>query len=165
MSTRRTEMSLVVLADLKPSSPASGTIRAAVSLSEIWGDGNADNKTNAGPYYATRTLGAASNEDIDLKALTDGEGTTIDFDEVAMLLVVNPSSNDGDLTIKPSAANGWPFLAGTTPAYAIPPGGKFYVDSPQAGEGVAVGASTDNINVANGGTGSVDYTILVIGRT
>ena len=165
MSTRRTEVSLVCKADITPSSPLSGVIRALFEDTFIFGDGAGDNKVNAGPYHATRTLGAAANEDIDLKAILDPEGNATDFDEVALLVVHNPPSNDGDLTLSPSSSNGWPFLGGTTPTLAIPPGGTVMLTNPQAGEGVAVGASTDNINVANGGSASVDYTILVSGRT
>jgi len=39
------------------------------------------------------------------------------------------------------------------------------ITCPQAGEGVAIGASTDNINLANGGTGTVIAEVLFVGRT
>lgn len=165
MATRRVEFTLVTKADLDPSSPLSGAIRAAFDLAFVWGSGTADNKVNAGPYRASVSIATASNTDIDLKSVTDPEGTAIDADEFAYLSVYNPPSNDGDLTIKPSSSSGWPFLAGTTPAYAIPPGGLFLITSPQAGEGVAIGASTDNINLANGGTGTVIAEVLFVGRT
>jgi len=165
MTTRRLEFSLTIKPDLDPSAPLSGAVRGAIGDDFVWGDGATDNKINAGPYRASRTLAAASNEDLDLKTLTDPEGVAVDFDECALLMLKNPASNDGDLTIIPGSSNGWPFLGGTTPSYAIPPGGMFLITSPQAGEGVAIGASTKVINVANAGTASVTYEILISGRT
>lgn len=111
-----------------------------------------------------RTLAASTSENLDLYGgLTDGLGQTINFANIKAILIKADAGNGGNIVVGAAASN--PFLAGlagTTPSFAIPPGGVFQISNP-AGWTVT-DSSNDQLKIANSDSGaSGKYSIFIIG--
>ena len=109
-------------------------------------------------------MGAASNVDLDLRAIVDAKGDALNGAELAGLIIEVPSTADGNVTVAKSAANGAPILNGTTDGVILTPGGSLYLIFPVDG-GPALSASAKDINLANAGASSVDLTITTFQRS
>lgn len=115
----------------------------------------------------TRTLAASTSEDIDLAGvLTDAFGATITMAEVVGIIVYADPANTNNVVVG-DATSPVPLFGGTNPTVAVKPGGIFVLFAPDAAGQFTVGAgSTDDLKVANSGSGtSVTYTIVVLGRS
>ncbi len=118
-------------------------------------------------HQSIRSIAASANEDVDLRALTDGQGNTLtDLTEVVFLGIVADANNGDALHVKPSAANGWLGLhADVSDVVKLRPGAFLLLGCTGDGQ-YAVGASTKSINVANqDGSSAGSYTLIVIGRS
>lgn len=118
-------------------------------------------------YGATRTLAASANEDLDLAGvLADAFGATITMAEVVGLIVAADAANVNNVVVG-DATQPVPLFGGTNPTVAVKPGGIFVLFAPNAAGQFTVGAgATDDLKVANSGSGSsVTYTIVVLGRS
>lgn len=114
-----------------------------------------------------RTLAASATEDLDLAGvLADAFGTTVAAAEVVALLVVAAAGNTNNVVVGDATAP-VPLFAGTNPAFAVKPGGFFFVAAPNAAGLFTVGAgATDDLKIANsGGTTGVTYQIAILART
>ena len=137
---------------------ADDTISTLFDLSSGTGTDQADLK-----YFARRTLAAATSENLDLRGvLLDQFGNTLSIAKVKAIMISNPSTNDGVLTIGGAASNAW--TAMFTGTIDIPIGGCILIGGPKAGEAVTAGTA-DILKVLNNGTASVDYDILIIGTS
>lgn len=137
---------------------ADDTISALFDLSDGTGTDQADLK-----YFARRTLAAATSENLDLRGvLADQFGNTLSIAKVKAIMISNPSTNDGVLTIGGAGANPW--TAMFTGTIDIPIGGCILIGGPKAGEAVTAGTG-DILKVLNNGTASVNYDIMVIGTS
>jgi hypothetical protein len=128
--------------------------------------------TGTGEYQAdllftdTRTVTASSSEDLDLAGvLTDAFGTTLTMVEVVAVVIYADPTNTNNVVVG-AATQAVPLgFAGTTPTFAVPPGGWFAVGAPEGGWAVGAGA-TDDLKIANSGAGtSVVYTVIIVGRS
>jgi len=134
---------------------ADDTVGASFYLSNGTGAGQSDLK-----YFARRTLGAASNETLDLSGVLANQfGTTLTMAKIKAIAISNPSTNNGDLTIGGAASNAW--TAMFTGTLLVPPGGAIVFGGPGAGKAVTAGTG-DQLKVANGGSAPVNYDILII---
>jgi len=116
-------------------------------------------------FSDTRTLAASASEDLDLAGvLADALGATIAAAEVVAILIAAASGNTNDVQVTRPAANGVPIFLAAGDGLALGPGDFVLLTNRK---GVAVTAGTgDLVHVANGGAGtSVDYDIVIIGRT
>jgi hypothetical protein len=114
-----------------------------------------------------RTLAASATEDLDLAGvLTDAFGATVASAELVAILVIAADANTNNVVLG-AATNPIALFGGTTPTYAVKPGGIFLVAAPNAAGLLTVGAgSTDVLKVANSGSGtSVTYKIAVLARS
>lgn len=148
---------------LKPST-AVGDVRAddTVGVSFDLTDGTSANQADL-KYFARRTLGAGASEDLDLAGVLANQfGTTLTIAKVKAIALSNPSTNSGDITIGGASSNAW--TAMFTGTILIPPGGSIVLGGPGTGKTVTAGTG-DKLKVLNGGSGSVDYDILVIGTS
>ena len=117
-------------------------------------------------FRDVRALGT-TNEDVDLRAMTDAFGTTLTFVEVRYFEISCPSSNATVFQVKPSAANGW---AGANAPWQdasdiinVYPGCRVIFEMFADGM-YLMDATHKSINVANAGaTGS--YTIILLGTS
>lgn len=117
-------------------------------------------------FTDTRTVGASTNDDIDLAGvLASAFGATITAAEMVGLLIVNKSTTQ-TLTVG-AGSNPWiTWLIATGDGIKIPPRGVFALFSPDAAGLGAVTASTgDILRVANGSGSSADYDIAVLARS
>lgn len=124
-------------------------------------------------YYAERTIGASSNEDLDLTGtLVNNLGQTVTQARIKGLVVLagpsNPSAtrNVNNVVLGASAANQWVTLLNSTGTVTLRPDAFFMAWlGPSDTTGWAVTAGTgDQLRVANSGAGtSVTYQIYVLG--
>lgn len=118
-------------------------------------------------WTSTRTLAASATEDLDLAGvLADAFGTTVAAAELVAILVTADAANTNNVLIGDATAP-IPLFIGTNPAFAVKPGGFFFVAAPAAAGLLTVGAgATDDLKIANsGGTTGVTYTIAILART
>lgn len=117
-------------------------------------------------FSDTRTLAASATEDLDLAGvLTDALGATVSAAEVVAIYVAAAAGNANNVNVSRPGVNGFagPFLAAGD-GLALAPG-DFALLTNRNGWPV-VAASGDLITFANSGAGStVDYDVLIIGRT
>lgn len=126
-------------------------------------------------YYAERTIGASSNETLDISGgITDNVGNTFTIARVKMLLIIaEPSDpaatkNTNDVVVGAAAATQWAALLGTTGTLTLKPGAVSLhaAGIADATAWVATGGASDNLKVANGGAGtSVTYQIVIVGAS
>lgn len=116
-------------------------------------------------FSDTRTLAASASEDIDVAgALTDALGASIAAAEIVAIYIGADPGNTNDVQVTRPAANGVPAFLAAGDGVAVGPG-DFLLLTNRKGFAVAAGTG-DLIHVANGGAGSsVDYDIVIIGRT
>lgn len=117
-------------------------------------------------WSSSRTLAASANESLDLSGvLTDDFGGTLAFVSVKAIKVQADPGNTNDVVV---GAGSNPFvgpLGGTTPTFAVKPGGTAMFVAPKGGWSV-VAATGDILKVANGSSGTgVTYRITVIGTS
>lgn len=126
---------------------------------------DAVNKANI-MFADTRTLGASANENIDLAgSLADAFGATITAGEVLLIYISAAAGNTNSVQVTRPASNGFagPFLAASDGLVIKP--GEWQLLASQSGWAVTAGTG-DLLNIANsGGSTSVTYDIVVIGRT
>jgi hypothetical protein len=143
-----------------------GGTRAELDVDLLLSSGTTAGKADL-KHSSIRSVSASSNEDIDLRALTDGQGNTLTgLTEVVVLAIVADAGNGGALHVKPSASNGWlGVLADASDVLKVQPG-AFVVLGCSADGAYPVGASTKSINVANQDSGAAaSYQLIVIGRS
>ena len=106
------------------------------------------------------------NTDIDLSgSLTDDLGQSVVFTAIKGIYVRAGDSNPGILSIGPAAANGFvgPF-SGTTPAIALPAGGRFCVARFDAAGWAVTAGTGDLLRIASAaGAGTYTYDLVVVG--
>lgn len=120
-------------------------------------------------YVATRTIGASSNEDLDLAGvLLDEFGAAITFARVKALFIQAAAANANNVVVGAAAATQWATLFNATGTTTLRPGaGALWFAGSADATGYVVGAGTsDFLRVANGGAGtSVTYDIVIIGAS
>jgi hypothetical protein len=144
----------------------------AMSLVQAFSDGTSANKFDR-LYMAERTVGASSNDDIDLAGvLTDIFGATIAAAELVGIVLINDpksgNNNASNLTLgggSNPATSG--FLGGTTPTIGpIKPGGCLVLMNPDAtGLGTITAGTGDILRIANGAGGGNTYQIALLMRS
>lgn len=143
-----------------------GGTKAELDVDWLLSSGTSANQADQ-KHQSIRSINASSNEDVDLRALTDGQGNTLSgLAEVVFLAIVADANNGGALHVKPSASNGWlGLLADATDVVKVQPGAFVLLGCTADGK-YTVGASTKSINVANQDSGAAaSYTLIVIGRS
>lgn len=117
-------------------------------------------------FTDTRTLTASSSENLDLAGtLTDVFGTTLTFVEVVAIYVKAAAGNTNNVVVGGAASNGFATPFGdATDTVKVAPGGVFLLTN-DAGFGVTAGTG-DILKIANGGgSTSVTYDIVIVGRS
>ena len=145
-----------------------GTPRAPALVEFLQGfSPGTDAITKANILFAdTRTLVASATENLDiLGALTDALGSTVSAAEVTAIWIEAADTNTNSVVAFGAASNAFNGpLSGTTPKVTLQPGNGMLFVCKQGWAGTA--GTGDIILVANSGSGtSVDYTIVLIGRT
>lgn len=114
-----------------------------------------------------RTVGASSNDDIDLAGvLADAYGSTITAVEMVALVIVADSANGNSLSIG-GGSNPWisSWIA-TGDGVKVPPNGMFVIAGYDAsGLGAVVAATGDILRIANAGGASCKYKIIILARS
>jgi hypothetical protein len=117
-------------------------------------------------FSDTRTIAASGSENLDLAGvLSSALGQTITAAEITAIMVTADAANTNDVVLFGAASN--PFngpLSGTTPKLTLGPGDVALITNRK---GWTVTAGTGDILLAanSAGSSSVDYSIVVIGRT
>lgn len=117
-------------------------------------------------FTDTRTLTASSSENLDLAGtLTDVFGTTLTFVEVVAIYVKAAAGNTNNVVVGGAASNGFATPFGdASDTVKVAPGGVFLLTN-DAGFGVTAGTG-DILKIANGGgSTSVTYDIVIVGRS
>jgi len=162
MSTTTT-LSLTVRARTGLTAPYSGHGVAESAYSAEWTSGTGSNQADLAGTVV-QAVGASSNVDLDLRAITDAKGDALNGAELAALIIEVPSTAVGNVKVSRSASNGAPILDGATDGIVLTPGGSLHLIFPADG-GPALSASAKDINLANAGASSVDLTITTIQRS
>jgi len=118
-------------------------------------------------FFDERTVGAASNDDIDLAgALIDAYGATITFAEIAAILIVASASNANLLSIG-GGSNPWiTWLIATGDGVKVPPGGVFLLAGPDGtGLGAVTAGTGDILRIGNAGGAPCTFKIAILGRS
>lgn len=116
-------------------------------------------------YGNARAVTSGTPDTIDLTTtLIAVDGTTCNFADILLLMVFNHSNSGGNLTLGPSASNGWThLLSGTSPLLTWLPGEG---GVPVFGF-VAVGPTVDSTHKSidfNATAGTCTYDLLVLGH-
>lgn len=128
--------------------------------------------TGTGEYQSdlvfsdVRTLAPSATEDLDvIGSLTDAFGTTINMLKVTAVIIYADPTNTNNVVVGNATQPVSLGFGAATHTWAVPPGGWFSVGAPEAGWTAGAGA-TDDIKILNsaGGT-SVNYTVIILGRT
>lgn len=169
MALNNTTVQVVLGATLtKPPGLTAPASPLAVNRLIQLGDGTAVGKADR-LYVATRTIGASSNEDLDLAGvLVDDFAQTITFARIKAIYVAAALANVNNVVVGAAAATQWATLLNTTGTITLRPGAFFLAAASVAdGTGYAVGAgASDFLRVANSGAGtSVTYDIALIGAS
>lgn len=149
-----------------PPSGYDGGIAFNFDLRQTLNSGTSANQADL-KGYATGSVSASSNADVDLRAVTDGQGNALSgLTEIVAIIISAASTNGNALRVKPSGSNGWAgFVGGTTDYIIIQPGASVCLFCPADGK-YSVGASTKSINIANTDSGAAGtYTIHLVGRS
>jgi len=144
----------------------------AMSLVQAFSSGTTANKFDQ-LYMAERTVGASSNDDLDLSGvLTDIFGATITSVELVGIVLINApksssTANASNLTLGGGTNPVTGYLGGTTPTIGpIKPGGCFVLMNPDATGLATITAGTgDILRVANGAGGAATYQIALLMRS
>jgi hypothetical protein len=119
-------------------------------------------------FSDTRTLTASSNEDLDLAGvLFQVDGSAFTLAKLKLIFISAAAGNTNNVVVSRPASNGVPFLSAASDAFAIKPGGSFFMYAPVAAGICTVTAATgDLINIANSAGGSsVTYSIIMVGTS
>ncbi len=114
-------------------------------------------------FTDTRTITASSSETLDLSALTDAFGNSINMINVKTFMVAPHSDNTNNVIVGGAGSNPFaaPFNAGTD-TISVQPGGMLALSSNTA-DGYPVSTGV-NLKMANSSSGtSVTYDIIIIG--
>jgi hypothetical protein len=132
--------------------------RSQLAVPSGTGSGQADLQ-----WSDTRTVGTGG-ETLDLNALTDSLGRTINFVKIKALLIVADPANSSTIVVGNAASNQFqgPFDAATD-TVALPAGGILMLAAPAAGWASTNGAS-DKLKVV-GGAASQIYSIWILGTS
>lgn len=163
-----TRIKTIVAVSLSAGADYQGQIRDDFpDLDITWGDGTVINTADVF-VYDERTLGATTNEDLDLTAMANGpNGTTVDFSGGVKLFAIHfPSTNPGDFEIKPGSATGWLALfKDATDTLTYPPGTTaFLIINANDGDYPVTGSSK-LINFNNTAGSSGTYKLLAVGAS
>lgn len=136
------------------------------SISKNYTNGNTTGLANA-VFSDTRTIANETNDDLDLTAgLVNAYGTTIVLTKIKTIVIEAAATNTDVISIGAAGANpfvGW--FADTTDIINIPAGASIALHHPGAGWNVAVD-SADILRIANlGTTGTLSYSIVIVGTT
>jgi len=140
---------------------------ASINFTVSLANGTGDNQVNE-LWHDSRSLSAASNDDLDLTALTRtifGTSVTSSFSILKAILIHNTSTTDGDdLYIDSSVSNSivTPFNASATSKIEIPASSPLVLANVLSGWAVTSGTA-DILRITNDGAGSVDYKIALLG--
>ena len=108
---------------------------------------------------------ASSTSTLDLRSVTDPEGTAITFAEVGLVVIECASTNGGLVHVSPNVSNGWTgLLADASDILKLGAGSKaaFYVPDNSA----ATGASNKDLDFANQDSGAAaSITVTIFGRS
>ena len=119
-------------------------------------------------YLSTRTITIASSIlDIDLQALVDIFGNTLNFSSIYSFYARNNDATGGSgVIIKPGASNGWTgiFNGSTSGQILLPAGGDCKLSAPYAGFNVTAGSKTLRLqNDAASPSGPNSVTLAIAG--
>lgn len=113
--------------------------------------------------YQASGSAAAANVDIDLTTVVNIDGTT-GFSTVRGIMIFNDATTDAFILSTGAGTNPFkPYLSGTTPTYAIEPGGVFVAFKALNAAGWTVDASNKVVRLAPG-SNTVPYRIVVVGN-
>lgn len=170
MSSSFAQIKLFLEAIQAPASPLEGGNRSEVNVDSRLGDGTSANQFDL-VHQSTRTLGAGANEDLDLRALLDAQGTAMTtLTEIVALVIETASGNGDDIDVGPSAATGW---FGANALFTLvgdnlhlKAGGTYpLVYNPTDGA-YLVSGTEKSINVLNlDGAAGITYTLTILGRS
>ena len=141
---------------------------AKLEYDEALADGTADDQADK-VWHDSRTLAAATNDDLDLTALTNsifGSTVTISFAKIKAILIINLATTAGDdLTIGGAAAQEWTAWVGAAGDKArVPADSCLLISNKKTGWTVTDGAS-DTLRITNIGANPVSYKIAVLGTS
>ena len=129
-------------------------------------DGNSDNQAEAVWHAESRTLAAGESDTFDLAALERtvlGTTLTVSLKAVKAMLIVNESTDGGQLLVGEAAADQWSEPFGADGDCAIVPADSALLLSNRQ-SGWPVDANNRNLKIT-ALTGSATYSITVVGTT
>lgn len=120
------------------------------------------NASSTPPAAQCASLQLTGTQTIDLTALSGTNGATVNGNgqKVQAVLIQNPSTNTGDLTIAPAGVNPYP-LQGTGNSFTIPKGGsilKYF-----GGNAPVIGAAAKGITFTPAAGGDKYNIVLLLG--
>lgn len=127
-------------------------------------DGTTANKADK-KWSDTRTLGTGANETLDLNALTDSLGRTINFAKVKAIRISAAAANTTDLTVGNATSNQFQGpLGAAANTLVLKPGVVILLADPVNGWSSANSAA-DQLKITNASGASATYDIEIIGTS
>ena len=138
----------------------------AKAVTQAFTDGAAANMFNR-LFCDIRTIGATSNDDLDLAgALLDPLGGTFILARLKMLFVQNPSTNDGNVEVGGAAAAQVATIFGdVADKILIAPGGCLLLYAPNAAGHVITATTADILRIRNAGSASANIPVILAGSS
>lgn len=150
---------------MKLTAPESGGPQITKTLQDTWEDGTSDGQIDVAAV-AQYTIGASATQSVDFAggSLTQADGSTATFAEVA-LLVVQKVSGDGTVRME-APANFAPFFAASGDAtQTLADDGDFVAICVKAGVTITAGTGDLLSLVEQGGASSVVVNLYAFGRS
>ena len=144
--------------------------QASFSFNEVFAQafaqGVAANQANQ-MWTDSRSIAGSGNDDIDFAGgITSAFGASITFTSIKAIIIKAAAANANNLIMGNEGTNPFATMFGDpADTLIIQPGGILALTAPGA-TGYAVTASTgDKLRLTNGGSGTINYDIIVIGET
>jgi hypothetical protein len=141
------------------------TVTAPLSYTstESWTDGTAANQFQVA-FTDTRSTDS-TGEDLDLAgALTSSFGRTLTFTAIKVLSVEASSSNTNNVILTGGTSPVSTLFVDTSDAIIVRPGGTLTIIAPDTTGYAVTAGSADDIKIYSSGTGTVSYSIVILGE-
>ena len=148
------------------------SVDIGVSLSATLASGSGSGSADRAWSEYSRTLTDATNEDLDLYDLgtrdvgagagKDALGQDWSVAEIVGIIIYN--AGPGDLTVTPSASNGWTPLLGASGTHTVKGGGFLYAYNPADPAFAVTDASSHKLNFA-AANGNCVYDVHLVARS
>lgn len=158
----RASYSLTLHAEVEPSAPYDEAVSADVDVRRGLANGTGSDQIRRVAKVDLDVAASSDSADQSLAAVSGPFGGSVAFDEVRLIRWECPTTNVGNMRVKPGAVNPWLAVFGATSLLEIPPGCAITVEGfPDDAYDVTATSKTFLVtNVAATQTNRCTYTVI-----